>query len=120
MAKRLQQTAPYNTAIELYIPTYTTAKGVPVKAFPAQGARLNCSFKTYGGTRRSEEKDANGVIVIEDTAIVETWYRPDITAECRIKVLQTGKIYEIINAPENIEMRNQFCKFMVRSIEGNV
>lgn len=120
MAKSFQQSAPYSTAIELFIPTYTTAKGVPKKTYPAQGVRLNCSFKTYGGTRRSEERDANGVIVIEDTAIVETWYRPDITADSRLKVLQTGKIYEVINAPENIEMRNQVCKFMVRGIQGNV
>ena len=73
-----------------------------------------CSFKTYGGT----EKEVNGVYSVEDTANVETWYRPDITSECRIKLLSTGAVYEIINAPENINMRGKYCKFKVRRING--
>lgn len=105
---------PYTTAIELLIPTYTTQKGVPIKTFPDNGIRLNCSFKTYGGT----ETTVNDVYSLINTANIETWYRPDIKADCRIKVLSTGAIYEIINAPENIDMRNQFCKFKVRAVEG--
>ena len=53
-----------------------------------------------------------------DTANVETWYRSDIQTQCRIKVLQTGQIYEIINVPENIDMRNQFVKFRVQAVKG--
>ena len=53
-----------------------------------------------------------------NTATVETWYRPDIKADCRLR-LTDGAVYEILGAPENIEMRNQFCKFKVRAIEGN-
>lgn len=109
---------PYTTAIELFIPTYTSSKGVKGKSYPQQGVRLNCSFKTYGGTHRSEEKDANGIIAVYDTANVETWYRPDIKPDCKIKVLQTGVEYEIINTPENIDMRNQFVKFIVQAIRG--
>lgn len=105
---------PYTTAIELLIPTYTTQKGVRVKTFPDHGIRLNCSFKTYGGS----EYEVNGTTVVLDTAWIETWYRPDIASDCRIKVLQTGKVYEIMIPPENIEMRNQFCKFKVKAFEG--
>ena len=105
---------PYSTAIELLIPTYSTVKGTKVKTDPAQGIRLNCSFKTYGGT----ESLVNGVLSIIDTANVETWYRSDIQTQCRIKVLQTGQIYEIINVPENIDMRNQFVKFRVQAVKG--
>lgn len=105
---------PYTTAIELYIPTYTTVKGVPTKAYPATGVRLNCSFKTYGGTELTE----NGLLSVVDTATVETWYRPDVKADCRVKLLQTGETYEVIGKPENINMRNQFMKFKVRAIEG--
>lgn len=118
MAKVFKPSLPYTTAIELLIPTYSKSKGQTVKTFPAQGIRLNCSFKTYGGSHRSQEKEANDIIAIEDTANVETWFRPDIKSECRIKVLQTGKVYDIINEPENIDMRNQFCKFLVRAYEG--
>lgn len=105
---------PYSTAMELLIPTYTTVKGVPTKTYPAKGLRLNGSFKTYGGTETTE----NGLYSVIDTASVETWYRPDIKSDCRIKVLQTGDVYEIIGKPENIEMRNQFIKFKVRAVEG--
>lgn len=105
---------PYTTAIELLIPTYTVKKGVRVKAFPDKGIRLNCSFKTYGGS----EYTVNGMYAILDTAWIETWYRPDIEADCRIKVLQTGRVYEIMIPPENVNMRNQFSRFKVKAIEG--
>ena len=50
--------------------------------------------------------------------MIETWYRPDVTAKCRIKVMQTGDVYEIIGKPENINMRNQYLKFKVQAVEG--
>ena len=105
---------PYSTAAELLIPTYTTIKGVPTKTYPAKGLRINCSFKTYGGTETTE----NGLYSVIDTASIETWYRPDIKSDCRIKILQTGIVYEILGKPENIELRNQFVKFKIRAIEG--
>ena len=74
------------------------------------------SFKSYGGT----EKDVNGVYSIEDTANIETWYRPDIKSDCRIGVMNTGAIYEILGEPENINMRNQFLKFKVKRVKGKV
>jgi len=114
--KTFKPAFPYSTAIELLIPVYVTKKGVTVKTFPPEleGIRLNCSFKTYGGT----EVTSNDVYILEDTAYIETWYRPDIKADCRIKVLSTGQIYEIMNTPENIDMRSQFCKFKVRAVRG--
>ncbi|MBO7339616.1 MAG: head-tail adaptor protein [Lachnospiraceae bacterium] len=105
---------PYSTAIELLIPTYATQKGVVTKTFPVTGIQLFASFKTYTGT----ETNTNEVFTVVDTAIVETWYRPDVKADCRIKVLQTGDVYEILGKPENINMRNQFLKFKVQAVEG--
>lgn len=105
---------PYTTPAELLIPTYTSEKGTQVKAFPAQGVRINVSFRSFGGT----ESTTNDVLTVINTATVETWYRPDIKADCRIK-LTDGALYEIIGAPENIELRNQFVKFKVKAIEGN-
>ena len=61
---------PFSVPIELLIPTFTKSKGVSVKTFPDSGIRLNCSFKTYGGT----ESTVNGVVTVIDTAIVETWF----------------------------------------------
>lgn len=105
---------PFSVPAELLIPTYTRSKGVQVKTFPDSGIRINCSMKTYGGTETTE----NGVHVVFDTATVETWYRPDIKPDCRIKVLSSGCVYEIVGKPENINMRNQFIKFKMQAIEG--
>jgi len=112
--KTYKPSFPYSTAIELLIPTYSIKKGVRVKEFPEEGIRLNCSFKTYGGT----ETTVNDIYSLEDTAQVETWYRPEIKADCRIKVMSSGQIFEIMNTPENIDMRCQFCKFKVRAVQG--
>lgn len=106
---------PYAVPVELLIPEYSTKKGVKQKTYPVDGIRINCSFRTYGGT----ELVNDGVMSVSDTAIVETWYRPDISAECAIRLMETGEVYEVIGHPEDIEKRHQFCRFKVRAIEGN-
>ena len=105
---------PYTVAVELFIPTYVREKGEEVKGYPETGIVIMCSFKTFGGTETTQ----NGIYSVVNTATVETWYRPDITAACRIKLLETGEIFEIIGRPENIDMRHQFLKFKVKAVEG--
>lgn len=103
-----------NTALVLYVPSYETKQGVVVKTFPAQGIRINGSVRSFGGT----ERDVNGVYSIEDTAVVETWYRPDIQADCRIGIAGTDKVYDILGEPEDIELRHQYLRFKVRRVKG--
>lgn len=105
----------------LLVPTSTTVSGVTKKSFPTVAEALentdnifHGTFKTYGGT----ERDVNGVYSIIDTATIETWYRPDIKSDCRLARADDGAIFEIINEPENINMRNQFLKFKVRRVKG--
>lgn len=103
----------FSTPIMLFPrPEYITQYGVRTKVF-AEGTLIFGSFKTFGGT----ERDVNGVYSIEDTASVETWYRPDIESGCEIEV--NGARYEIFGEPENIDMRNQYCKFKVRRVKGD-
>lgn len=110
----------------LLIPTNKNINGVLKKNYPTvekslsvkdkNGNNVNLffgSFKTYGGT----EKNVNGIYSIEDTANIETWYRPDIKANCRI-ALETGEIYDILGEPEDINKRHQFLKFKVRKVKG--
>jgi len=101
-------------ALQLLQPTYTNNLGVSTKTYSQNGDVFYGSFKTYGGT----EKTTNDVYSIEDTAIIECWYNPDIKSDCRVKVCQTGAVYDIINEPENINMRNQYLKFKVKRIKG--
>ena len=99
-------------------PIYSKVQGVTTKSFPEpnEGILFYGSFKTYGGT----ERNINGIFQIEDTAVIECFYRPDIKSECRIVVPQTGAIYEVFHEPENINMRNQFLRFKVKRIKGGV
>lgn len=103
---------PFNVGMILLTPTYSKVQGVTKKSFPETGILINGSFKTYGGT----ERDVNGLFTIEDTATVETWYRPDIRSECRVKVGEA--VYEILGQPENISLRNQYMRFKVRRVKG--
>jgi hypothetical protein len=99
----------------LYIPTTTTSKGSAKKTYPAQGEQIFCRFRTFGGT----ETTVNGVLVVENTATIETWYRPDIKSDCILKDV-SGLSYEILGTPEDIEQRHQFLRFKVRAIKGGV
>ena len=92
--------SPFVTPIMLIIPEYATVKGVRRKAYPESGPVIWCSFKTYGGTERNE----NDVYAID----------------CRIMLAESGAMYDIINEPENINMRNQYCAFKVRRVKGGV
>lgn len=113
---RFKINGSFNVPLMLLIPQYTTSYGVETKTFPdmSDGILIYGTYKTYGGT----ETTVNDLYSIENTAIVETWYRPDITSNCRIGVPQTGEVYEILGEPENINMQNQYLKFKVRQVKG--
>lgn len=112
---------PFTTPLIVLKPTYSSVGGVRTKTLPDldKGIRINASFRTYGGTR-NKEKSIDGLLSVEDTAVIETWFRPDITSDCVIALADTGAKYEILGDPENINRRNQFLKFFVRRIKGGV
>lgn len=116
MARQYKPNMPFDVAMKLLIPTETKVKGVTQKAFPdPQDAPLfNGSLKTFGGT----ENFSDDVYTVFNTAIVDTWYNPNITAECRIYICETSEIYEVITPPENIGMRHQFMQFKMQKIGG--
>lgn len=102
--------------MKLLKPTYKTELGVRKKTFPEikDGLLFYGTFKSYGGT----ERENNGVYMIEDTASIECVYRPDITSDCRIVLMQNSAVYDIINEPENVNMRNKYLIFKVKRIIG--
>lgn len=113
---RFKLSGPLTVPMMLLIPTYTEKLGVRVKTYPsvADGVLIYGSFRTFGGT----ERDIDGVYSIENTATVETWYRPDIRSDCRIALVATGEVYDILGEPENIEMRNQYLMLKVLQVRG--
>lgn len=105
--------SPFTVPMFLLVPTTTTAKGSTKNTYPETGVRINCIFRTFGGT----EKTVDGVITVENTAVIETWYRPDIKSNCELEDVD-GLRYEILGTPEDIEQRHQFLRFKIRAIKG--
>lgn len=107
---------PFKVPVYILKPTYEKKKGVIQKIYPkpTQKHLIFCSFKTFGGT----EVVKNDVVTVLNTAYVETWYNPNITAECILQTMD-GTRYEIMGTPENIRMENQYMKFKVEAVKGS-
>jgi hypothetical protein len=117
MGKSYKPSSPFDVAMKLLIPTETKVKGVTQKTFP-DPASVNQiffgSFRTFGGT----ELTVNDVFTIEDTATIDTWYNPEVTADCQIYLCETGEKWEVVGRPENIDMRHQYMQIKVKKIGG--
>lgn len=114
--RKYKAAMPFNVAMRLLTPTIATVKGVrtPTYPEPKNGVLFYGSFRSFGGTESTE----NDVYIVLDTATIDTWFRPDIKADCRIYVCDTGATYEIKGAPENIDMRNQYLQIRVQRLGG--
>lgn len=109
-------TKPFITPL-LYYPVIGTERklGKLVKTYATDGILFFGSFATYGGT----ETTTNGAYSVEDTASIETWFRPEFAANGRVALADhPDRVYEVIGEPENIEMRNQFCKMKLSRVKG--
>lgn len=106
-----KQHTPYNVPAKILMPDKEKIKGVSKKTYKEIDTFF-CSFRTFGGT----EKTVNNLLAVENTAVVETWYRPDIKSDCVVEI--DGTKYEIISPPENINMQNRVLVFKVKVIKG--
>lgn len=105
---------PFSVPIGLLVPTKTYIKGVYKPQYPPKedAEIIYGGFRSFGGS----ERQVNNITTVVDTAVIDTWYRPDITADCRFYIPQTGAVYEVEGTPENIEMRNQYLRVRVRKV----
>lgn len=104
---------PYNVKAQILTAATEKKKGIVVKSY-VDGETFFCSCKAYGGT----EKIINDKYVIEDTMIVETYYRNDISGKDKIRLLDDNSEWEIISPPENIDRLNKWLKFKVKRVQG--
>lgn len=113
---RYKPAKDFNTPMLLYAVTgYTESMGVSKPVHAETGTLFYGSFATYGGTERT----VNDIVVVEDTATVETWYNPAFTASARVALANApGKLYEIVGEPENIEQRNLYTKMKLTRVQG--
>lgn len=117
MARNYKPSEPFNVAMKLLVPVITSSYGAGKKTFPAPSDVTDVffgSFRTFGGTENTKD----GVYTIENTGVINTWYTPEITAECQIYLCDTEQIYDIINDPEDIDFRHQYLQFKVRKMGG--
>lgn len=108
---------PFAIPFKLLQPVTVESYGVMQKTFENPESVETVffgSFRTFGGT----ERISNDVYTVEDTATIDCWYSPEIAANCRVYNCNTGRIFEIIGTPENIDGRNQFIKMKVRAVGG--
>lgn len=105
-------THPFNVPFRLWTAQGATVKGSYKKTYTDSGI-INASFRTFGGT----EVVKDGVLSVENTAVIETWFRPDIKADSRLEA-EDGTMYEVFGTPENINGRNQFLYFKIKAIKG--
>lgn len=111
----------FATPLMLLIPTYENVEGIDYKEYPSEGPIFFGSFKSYGGTNLKGSQDTSAdLLTIIDTANIECFYRPDIKADCRVKNLINGGIYDIINEPEDVEQRRVLLKFKVQRLKDGV
>ena len=108
--------APFNVAMKLLVPVTVQSYGAGKKSFsaPEDSELFYGSFRTFGGT----ESVKDGMYTIINTGVVNTWYRPDIKADCEIYICDTGDIYDIISDPEDINFRHQYLQFKVQKAGG--
>ena len=117
MARSYKPSAPFAVPFKVLPQITTLVQGVSRRTFanPNDVDEVRfCSFRTFGGT----ERDVNGLYTLEDTATIDTWFDPAITADCRIYICDLGESYEVLGTPENIDMRNQYMRMKVRRIGG--
>ena len=104
---------PFNVKIQLLKHSVEKINGVNQSTF-TPSVEVFCSAKSYGGT----EKTVNGVTVVEDTWIIDTYYHPDFKKGDRVKFLDDNTEYDILASPENIERKCVFMQFKVIGIGG--
>ena len=114
--ERYRPKKPFDTPLLLYTVTGTdTVLGAVVNTYADEGILFHGSFTTYGGT----ERNVNGMYSVEDTATVETWYRPEFAASGRVALANNpAKLYQIVGEPEDIEQRHQFTKMRLTRVQG--
>ena len=116
MARAFKPAAPFTVPMKLLTPVLINDHGARKKKYsdPKDSEVFFGAFRTFGGS----ERDENGVITLNDTAVIDTWFDPAIRADCAVYVCETKLTYEIISEPEDIEMRHQYLQFKVLKVGG--
>ncbi len=103
-----------NTQVRILKRIQTTVNGAPKITYDdAENPLEFCNWKSKGGT----ESTQSGTLVVEDTAEVVMWYRPDISQKDRLLLNDDPQLaFDVIGPPDNVEQRNMFLVLKVRRV----
>lgn len=114
MSRQYQPQTPFNVPFRILSLEKEFENGVNLQKYVEGETIFFCSAKSYGGTERT----VNDVYVIEDTLIVDAYFEPSLKSKDRIRFLDDGSVYEVMNTPENINRRNQYMRFKAVRVHG--
>lgn len=102
----------FTTSIGVKKRVETTVNGAPKVSYEtAEPATDFCNWKSRGGTENTQ----SGTLVVEDTATITMWYRPDINQKDRLLLHNNPELaYDVVGPPENVEQRNMYLILKVK------
>lgn len=103
-------TAVLNIPARIWHCKYVRQNGVQKAVYEPDDDVIWLGAKSYGGT----EKTVDGVYAVEDTMDFTGYYTPKLLSQDRVQLLGDGSFWEVLNTPENIDMRGAFMKFKGR------
>lgn len=106
--------AVLNVPARIWHSVQRRVNGVMTSTYEPDEKVIWVSAKSYGG----KEKVVDGVYSVEDTVQFTAYYDPSLRSSDRIQTLGDGSFYDIVNTPENIDMRGAFMRFTGRRHHG--
>lgn len=109
-----------NMASRMYTPARVlkcetvNKKGMVSKVYTPEDTGRFIAFSNFQGT----EKIIDGVLVVENTAVICSPYIKGLQVSDRIRLEDSGSEWDIITPPENWNMQNLFLIFKVRRVES--
>lgn len=85
--KPYKPSAPFSVPFKIGTPTNETLKGVPTKTYTESEPVYFGNLRTFLGT----ESVKDGLYSVIDTATLETWYTPELKADCRVHLLESDE-----------------------------
>ena len=112
--KPYKPSAPFSVPFKIGTPTNETLKGVPTKTYTESEPVYFGNLRTFLGT----ESVKDGLYSVIDTATLETWYTPELKADCRVHLLESDEFYEVVGTSEDIQKRHQYMKARLQAVKG--
>lgn len=106
--------AVLNTPARIHVAVERRVNGVMSREYEPVDHVTWVSAKSYGG----KEKVVDGVYSVEDTMDFVAYFDPQLTSTARLELLGDGSMWEIVNTPENTDLRGSFVRFKGRRLHG--